>query len=139
MHCCIALTRPPSIARMHRQPTTPRAHRRGVEVEIRESVVIRYVGPKLLKPVYSTNLTAELLEPLTPTLGLSICNTSTPWAEGTGGFYVTGDSKLYLVAARHVVFKPDPADNDTYEYKVPSQARVNVALFGTAAYNSYVE
>ena len=58
---------------------------------------------------------------------------------GTSGLYVTGDnSKLYLVTARHVVFKPNPA-NDTYERKFPSQPRANVALFGTAAFNSYVE
>ena len=59
---------------------------------------------------------------------------------GTSGFYVTGDnSKLYLVTARHVVFKPNSANNDTYECNFPSQPRVNVALFGTAAFNSYVE
>ena len=59
---------------------------------------------------------------------------------GTSGLYVTGDnSKLYLVTARHVVFKPNPANNDTYERKFPSQPRVNVTLFGTAAFNSYVE
>ncbi|GBE88164.1 predicted protein [Sparassis crispa] len=88
-----------------------------VEVEIRESVVTRYVGPTLRKRARST-----------------------PWAEGTGGFYVTGDdSKLYLVTARHVVFKPNRADNDTYERKFSSQPRVDVALFGTAAFNSYVK
>ncbi|KAL6301212.1 hypothetical protein BKA93DRAFT_828484 [Sparassis latifolia] len=88
-----------------------------VEVEIRESVVTRYVGPTLRKRARST-----------------------PWAEGTGGFYVTGDdSKLYLVTARHVVFKPNRADNDTYERKFSSQPRVDVALFGTAAFNRYVE
>ena len=111
-----------------------------VEVEIRESVVTRYVGPNLRKPVRSFDPTAELLEPLTSTLGLSICNTSTPWVEGTGGFYVTGDdSKLYLVTARHVMFKPNLANNDTYERKFSSQPRVDVALFGTAAFKSYVE
>ena len=111
-----------------------------VEVEIRESVVTRYVGPKLRKPVRSFDPIAELLEPLTSTLGLSICNASTPWVQGTGGFYVTGDnSKLYLVTARHVVFTTNLANNDTYERKSTSQPRVNVALFGTAAFGSYVE
>ena len=63
-----------------------------------------------------------------------------PLDRGTGGFYLTGDnSKLYLVTARHVVFKPNPANNDTYERKFSSQPRVNVTLFGTAAFNSYVE
>jgi hypothetical protein len=31
------------------------------------------------------------------------------------------------------------ANNDTYEHKFSGQPRVNVALFGTAAFNSYVE
>ena len=111
-----------------------------VEVEIRESVVIRYVGPRLRKSVRFFDPTAELLEPLTSTLGLFICNASTPWAEGTDGFYVTGgDSKLHLVTARHVVFNTNLASNDTYERKLPSQPGVNVALFGTAAFNRYVE
>ncbi|RPA93384.1 hypothetical protein L873DRAFT_1815937 [Choiromyces venosus 120613-1] len=110
------------------------------DVEIRESVVTRYISTKLRKPVRSTDPTAELLEPLTSTLGPFICNASTPWAEDTGGFYVTDDkSNLYLVTARHVVFKPDQDNNDTYERKNSSQPRVNVALFGTAAFNSYVE
>ena len=111
-----------------------------VEVEIRESVVTRYVGHQLRKHVPSNNPVAELLEPLTPTLGLAICNASTPWAEGTGGFYVTDkNSKLYLVTARHVVFKPDIKENKKYERKSICQRRVKVALFGTASFSSYVE
>lgn len=111
-----------------------------VEVEIRESIVTRYAGPNLRKPAFFGDPTAELLDPLTSTLGLSICNTSTPWADGTGGFYVTGEnSKLYLVTARHIVFKPNIENNSTYEHNFSSQPRVNIALFGTAAFDSYVE
>ena len=110
-----------------------------VEVEIRESVVTRYVGPQLQKPALCFDPTAEVLEPLTPTLGLNICNANTPWTEGTGGFYVTGDdSKLFLVTARHVIFT-DIEDNNKYEYQFTDQHRVDVVLLGTAAFASYVE
>ncbi|RPA94248.1 hypothetical protein L873DRAFT_1702188, partial [Choiromyces venosus 120613-1] len=88
----------------------------------------------------SIDPTAELLEPLTSTLGPFICNASTPWAEGTGGFYVTDDkSNLYLVTARHVVFKQDQDNNDMYECKNSSEPRVDIALFGTAAFTNYVK
>lgn len=112
-----------------------------VDVEIRESVVTRSVGPKLPKPAHSRDPNAEVLEPLTPTLGLQICTTATPWTEGTGGFFVNanGDGKLYLVTARHVVFNPSPVDNVTYDRKNTNQPRIDVALFGTAAFDKYVE
>ncbi|KAG0129316.1 hypothetical protein HOY82DRAFT_652199 [Tuber indicum] len=110
-----------------------------VEVEIRESVVTRYVGPQLLKPVRSIYPTASLLEPLTPTLGPFICSTKTPWAEGTGGFYVIdSNSELYLVTARHVIFKPDITNNETYERKFNSEPQVNVALLGATAFTNYL-
>ena len=110
-----------------------------VEVEIRESVVTRYVGPQLRKPALYFDPTVEVLEPLTPTLGLNICNANTPWTEGTGGFYVTGDdSKLFLITARHVIFT-DIEDNNKYEYQFTDQHRVDVVLLGTSAFASYVE
>lgn len=112
-----------------------------VEVEIRESVVTHYTGPMLRKPVRSTDPTAQLVEPLTSTLGPFICNVSTPNIEGTGGFYVTDSaSNLYLVTARHVVFKPDLKSNETYEYgsKKSGQPRVNIALLGEAAFTKYL-
>ncbi|KAG0129449.1 hypothetical protein HOY82DRAFT_671098 [Tuber indicum] len=113
---------------------------RDVEVEIRESVVTRSLGPKMPTPVLSSEPTAGMLEPLTPTLGLSICNTRTPWMEGSGGFYATdNESNLYLVTARHVVFPPDSANNQEYRYKYSSQPRLDVVLFGSAAYNRYLE
>ncbi|KAH8111885.1 hypothetical protein DFH11DRAFT_1546184 [Phellopilus nigrolimitatus] len=61
-----------------------------VEVEIRESVVTRSAraGPKLLTPSYSSEFTVHFREPFTPTLGIPICAQTTPWAEGTGGFFI---------------------------------------------------
>jgi len=112
-----------------------------VEVEIRESVVTRYIGPKLHKPVPPSDPTAQLLEPLTSTLGLSICEASSNYAEGTGGFFVTDcadKSILYLVTARHVVF-PDMTENEIYEYKSTYQRRINVALLGDHGFNNYIQ
>ncbi|KAG0123145.1 hypothetical protein HOY82DRAFT_511576 [Tuber indicum] len=111
-----------------------------VEVEIRESTVIHYIGPKLYRPLRSFHPTAQLVQPLTSTLGPSICNRDTPWVEGTGGFYVTDQaSQLYLITARHVVFKPDITNNHTYRRKSFSQRRINVALFGSSGFSNYQE
>ena len=109
-----------------------------VDVELRESIVTRSVGPRFLDPVaYGRNPTVEACRPLTATLGLAICAQSTSWAEGTGGFYMAegGDSKrILLVTARHVVFPPNIVDNNMYEHENPSQPRRNVLLLGDGAF-----
>ncbi|KDQ16285.1 hypothetical protein BOTBODRAFT_64903 [Botryobasidium botryosum FD-172 SS1] len=71
-----------------------------VEVELRESICTRSVGssPKLLKPVYDLQSTADVRGPLTAAFGLRIAGEDTPWAEGTGG------NKVFLITARHIVF-----------------------------------
>ncbi|CUS06751.1 unnamed protein product [Tuber aestivum] len=110
-----------------------------VEVEIRESVVTQYSSPKLLKPARPCDPTADLWEPLTSTLGLSICATRTLWAEGTGGFYLTdSNSQLYLVTARHVVL-PFDTDNKVHEHKVSSQRLNQIALFGPSGFGDYLK
>jgi len=110
-----------------------------VEVEIRESMVTRYSGPPLQKPVPSSNPIAKLLQPLTSTLGLPICNEKTPKANGTGGFYVQdADSKIYLITARHVLFG-EKDDNKIYNRKFSSQRRINVLLFSPARFNTYLK
>ncbi|CUS13211.1 unnamed protein product, partial [Tuber aestivum] len=111
-----------------------------VEVEIRESVVTRYSGPKLLKPAALDDPTAELREPLTSTLGLSISRTRSEWAEGTGGFYLRDkirESKLYLVTARHVVFPSGP-DHKVIERKRSGQPYDHIALFSSTAFINYL-
>ncbi|SJL07900.1 uncharacterized protein ARMOST_11257 [Armillaria ostoyae] len=113
-----------------------------VDVEIRESVVTRSAGPKLLTSSYSSDLTVSAREPLTTTLGLPICAQSTPWAGGTGGFFITegGNTKrLLLVTARHVVFTPDKNDNKHFERKNDSQPRHNVTLFSDAAFDKHLK
>ncbi|KAK0218117.1 hypothetical protein IW262DRAFT_1117502 [Armillaria fumosa] len=112
-----------------------------VDVEIRESVVTRSAGPRLLKPASWNDPTADVREPLTATLGLPICAQSTPWAEGTGGFFITegGDTKrLLLVTARHVLFPPDTNQNKHFERKNSSEPRHDVMLFGDTAFNEYL-
>jgi len=111
-----------------------------VEVEIRESVVTRYVGPKLEMPAPPSDPTAELVEPLTSTLGSFISNVKTPNIVGTGGFYVSdSESNLYLVTARHVVLKVEEVENKTYLYKPNGQPRVNIALFGNDGFDTFVQ
>lgn len=116
-----------------------------VEVEIRESVVTRMtrsVGPQLLKSAHDSHPTVNVREPLTVTLGLSICARSTPWAEGTGGFFISEGPKsnrLLLVTARHIVFEPDKANNKKFERKTDSQRRHDVILLGDAAFQRLLE
>jgi hypothetical protein len=112
-----------------------------VNVEIRESVVTHSVGPKLLTPAKTSNPTVDAREPVTTTLGLPICAESTPWAEGTGGFFITeggSTERLLLVTARHVVFNPGENENKHFEHKGGSKCR-NVMLFGNTAFNKYLE
>ncbi|KAM5543702.1 hypothetical protein V8D89_002319, partial [Ganoderma adspersum] len=108
-----------------------------VEVEIRESRVTRSAGPKLVKPSCTSDPTAEFRICLTPTLGLAISNAATPWAEGTGGFFISSggaDNKVFLVTARHVVFRTKEGNNELFENKNPSTPRRDVVLLGEGAY-----
>ncbi|KAK0214044.1 hypothetical protein IW262DRAFT_1408250 [Armillaria fumosa] len=108
-----------------------------VEIEIRESSVIRSAGPKLLEPVSFRHPIADVQGPLTHALGLPIAAQATPNIEGTGGFFLTGggdSKKLLLVTARHVVFPTNKGPNSKFERKSGSQPRVNVLLLGDTSY-----
>ncbi|KZT71408.1 hypothetical protein DAEQUDRAFT_763993 [Daedalea quercina L-15889] len=48
------------------------------------------------------------------------------------------DSKVFLVTARYVIFKPDKDDNKTYERKNASAPREDVVVLGDEAYKSLV-
>ncbi len=109
-----------------------------VEVEIRESSVIRSAGPKLLAPVLPKEPTAIARKPLTHALGLSISAEATPHVAGTGGFFMAegGESKeLFLITARHVVL-PEKEMHVKFEQKNVSQPRSNILLLGEEAYRS---
>lgn len=95
-----------------------------VDVEIRESVVSRLAGPKLLAPTSSCLRTAGTRESITTTLSLAICDQSMPCAGGSVGFFITegGNTKRLLVTARHVVFMlPNKSKNTHFEHKNDSQ------------------
>ena len=107
-------------------------------VEIRESRVMRQAGNRFLDPVPWSDPTSTARDPYTATLGIPISTKGRPWAEGTGGFYLSvgGDDKdIYLVTARHVVFSLDKDDNKLYEHKYDSKAREDVVVLGTSSFN----
>ncbi|KAJ6616363.1 hypothetical protein B0H10DRAFT_2176659 [Mycena sp. CBHHK59/15] len=73
---------------------------------------------------------------------VEIRESSAPWTEGTGGFFIAeggNTERLLLATARHVVFTPDKNENKHFERKNDSQRRYNVTLFGDAAFNKYLE
>ncbi|KAI0267791.1 hypothetical protein BC834DRAFT_968701 [Gloeopeniophorella convolvens] len=111
-----------------------------VDVEIRESEVFPSAGPRLLKPTFTTDPTVDVREPLTATLGIPICFQSTPWAEGTGGLFISegGDGKrLLLVTARHVVFPPNNGNN-LFERTSDSQRLHDVIVLSDASFKQHL-
>ena len=105
-------------------------------VEIRESRVMRQAGNRFLDPVPLSHPTFTACDPYTATLGIPISTKNRPWAEGTGGFYLSagGDDKnIYLVTARHVVLPLD--DNQEYERKYDSKVREDVVILGDSGFN----
>ncbi|KAI0344229.1 hypothetical protein BDW22DRAFT_1355569 [Trametopsis cervina] len=112
-----------------------------VDIELRESTVIRLAGPKLLAPSYSFDGAIDIREPLTTTLGLPISPQSTPWNEGTAGFFIAEgvrSTRLLLVTARHVVFAGDREPNELFEH-TDGQLRRNITLFGDTGFNKYLQ
>lgn len=107
-------------------------------VEIRESRVVRQAGNRFLNPVPLSGATFTARDPYTATLGIPISTKWRPWAEGTGGFYLSAggkDKSIYLVTARHVVLPLDNDDNKTYERRNDDKARVNVIVLGTSGFD----
>ncbi|TFY73127.1 hypothetical protein EWM64_g10885 [Hericium alpestre] len=107
-----------------------------VDVEIRQSEVIRSAGPQLFQPTFDINPTVDVREPFTATVGIPICAQSTPWAEGTGGFFLDEGKRLLLATARHVVFPQ--TDNNLFEHKSESQRRHNVLVLSEASFQQHL-
>jgi hypothetical protein len=106
-------------------------------VEIRESVVRRQTGNKFLDPVPAYDPTFAVRDLYTATLSIPISTKNRPWAEGTGGFYLSagGDDKsIYLVTARHVVL-PLSEDNDNSERKNDSQPPEEIIILGNRGFH----
>ncbi|KAJ7760921.1 hypothetical protein B0H16DRAFT_1719628 [Mycena metata] len=111
-----------------------------VEVEIRESVVTRSVGPALLE--HEGDLwpyaTYDLRKPLTASVGLSISPASKLQRKGTGGFWLVDErdpSTLLLVTCRHVVL-PE-SDNDHYASSENTEPLHQVVLLGEDAFDTH--
>lgn len=99
-------------------------------------------GPKLLVSTFSSDPTAGIRNPLTPTLGLPLSGKPSPWLEGTGGFFIAeggGSKRLFLVTARHVLFKPHKNNNTTFEYEPPNAPRNYFTVLGDAAFKEFLE
>ncbi|KAH9047194.1 hypothetical protein EDB84DRAFT_524333 [Lactarius hengduanensis] len=118
-----------------------------VEVEIRQSEIIcSATGPQLLQPAFDhfhlkPSVTAEAREPLTPSLGITICSRSTPGTEGTGGFFLSegsGSKRLLLVTARHVVFPLDKDNDNLFERKSDSERRHDILIFSDESFKQYL-
>ncbi|KAF8326997.1 uncharacterized protein EI90DRAFT_3226658 [Cantharellus anzutake] len=113
-----------------------------VEVEFRESILIRSVGPKLLKYVSSTNPTTSVCGLITPALGLPLAARATSYAEGTGALYISqgrDSEKVYILTTRHVVFPPNAGFNELYNRKWTSQPRREVILPGPKAFQTMLK
>jgi hypothetical protein len=116
-----------------------------VEVEFRESIFARSARPKLLKYVSfmdsSANPSAGVRGPLTPALGLRIAAQATPYAECTGGLYISeghNSDKVYILSARHVVFPPNAGNNELYN-RIQWQPRRKVLLLGPKAFQALLK
>ncbi|KAF8268371.1 hypothetical protein EI94DRAFT_1728069, partial [Lactarius quietus] len=94
-----------------------------------ESRVMRQAGNRFFDPVPLNDPTFSARDPYTATLGIPISAKQRPWAEGTGGFYLSAggdDRDIYLVTARHVVLPVDNDHNELYERTNVSKAREDV-------------
>ncbi|KAG0635402.1 hypothetical protein HOY80DRAFT_927239 [Tuber brumale] len=113
-----------------------------VEVEIRQSLVTSLAGPELLAPTFTGDPTADIRNPLIPTLGLPIASKRIPFCEGTGGFFVAegGDrERLFLITARHVLFQVSRYENNVYERNAHTTPDHEVILIGDARYTKFLK
>ncbi|CCM05671.1 uncharacterized protein FIBRA_07901 [Fibroporia radiculosa] len=113
-----------------------------VEVEFRESIFARSACLQLLRSVPTSNPTAVVRDPLTPTLGLRIAARATPYTEGTGALYISEGSnsnKVYVLSARHVVFPPDLGNNELYNCTDVCGPRRQILLPGPKAFQTLLK
>ncbi len=102
-----------------------------------------YRSASLYKPTVTANPVAIVREPFSTTLGIPICNATTPNFEGTAGFFFTDTAKpgiLYLLTARHVLFHPENDENKLYTFRERTgQAQKKVMFMGEAAFKTRCE
>lgn len=89
-----------------------------VDVDFRESIYTRVVGPRLLKPVDDLDPLVDVVSPLTPALGLRISTRVRPNAQGTMAIYLAeggGSDRLLGLSCRHVLIGSQEGNLD-YSY-----------------------
>ena len=104
-------------------------------------MVIGSAGPKMYRPVLTSDAAARVREPFSTALSLPICAEVTPFHEGTGRFFISdphNPGKIYLVTARHVLFHPDESPNELYRAHNSGGGRRNVLLFGDDAIEKHI-
>jgi hypothetical protein len=113
-----------------------------VEVEYRESIYRRSVGPALLHPAFKANTTVDVRSPLTPTLELPISAFDRPNYQGTMALFFTegGDSdKVLGLTCHHVLFKMDKETNSDYDLKGSGAPRKKVQLLGNRGFEDFLK
>jgi hypothetical protein len=111
-----------------------------VDVDFRESIYTRDVGPRLLKPVDDLDPLVDVVSPLTPALGLRISTRARPNAQGTMALYLAeggGSDRLLGLSCRHVLIGSQEGNFD-YSYHPGAPAK-DVLLLGKRAYADVVD
>ncbi|KAF8227705.1 hypothetical protein L208DRAFT_1379660 [Tricholoma matsutake] len=88
------------------------------------------------EPTDDIDPTEILREPFTATLGLTICAKITPWAEGTGGFFLEVDDGNGKKSPRHMVFPQ--SDNHLFERRSKSKPRHDVLLLSESSFQQHL-
>ena len=111
-----------------------------VDVDFRESIYTRDVGPRLLKPVDDLDPLVDVVSPLTAALGLRISTRARPNAQGTMAVYLAegGGSDRFLGLSCHHVLIGSQEGNLDYSYH-PSMPAKDVLLLGKRAYADVVD
>ena len=116
-----------------------------IQVALIESVYRRRgTGPKLMNFDPLLDSIAGLRKAFTHILGLSIAPLKSPHFEGTGGLFYRlssdeRDKRVVLSTCAHVARPPPLFENKTYTRKNESQAREDIVLLGTGAFEAAVQ
>jgi len=97
----------------------------GVEIEWREPVFWRAVGPPLLRTVGNNHTTVDVRSPLTATLSVPIATAERPAAQGNVGFFFhegkdeegNVSNRVLAVSCHHVLLETTKTHNVKYELK----------------------
>ncbi|THH10642.1 hypothetical protein EW146_g8312 [Bondarzewia mesenterica] len=111
-----------------------------VDVDFRESIHTREVGPRLLKPVNDLNPLVDVVSPLTPALGLRISTRARPNSQGTMAIYLAeggSSDRLLGLSCRHVLIGSQEGNLDYSHH--PSAPAKDVLLLGKRAYADVVD